>query len=631
MVWWGVFLFLFGQPLWKFATVRSSWAFEPDAQAILADREGQPYLSWPDFGDRRPLGFSELPEATVDAVLAREDQRFFSHPGVDPQALARAAVADYRAGRIEQGGSTITMQLVERVYRYPQETTMNRVRAKLFELMMAPRIELHAFLEEGSARRGKEAILAAYLGRVEFGHRTVGLREAAHCYFGKEVSRLTLGESAYLAGLIRGPSANNAYFSEENARAARDAVIRNMERLGTYSPGQAKEARFLVSSRPNRKTRRGDGFLSAAIRRELDSLVESGRLDADYGGGARTFVRTSIDPRIQELATTALQRQIERIESRRGYPNPKGALQGAVVVLDNETGGILASVGGRDFDSLAFDCALQGRRTVASAGKPFLYAALLEARDVSVRDLVSNEKLLPHESPEFVGLRDPRETRALPEGMHPLWKGLAHSSNRMTMRVGDAAGYAAWTGLLGDLDLCETAPEKHTSSWLGGYGVRPVDLAAAYAVFARGGIHLSPWLVERVEREGHTVFRRRARGRAVLPPTVCREITMALREVIRQGTASHHGGSDFARVRAVAGKTGTSDEVADAWFAGYGSSVTTVVWLGMPDGHRTILPDETGGSLAFPVWKEIMRDLPKAYPFEPLPALEDGDGGLVIR
>lgn len=612
-------LYFVGHPVWKFANSPSPWAFEPEAKALLLDHEDQPLLSWPEYGDRRPVSFSDLRKDTVNAVLAREDQRFFSHPGVDPQALARAAVVDFKARSIVQGGSTITMQLVERVYGFPQDTKMNKFRAKVFELLMAPRIELYALRKYGSRKAGKEAILASYLSRVEYGYQTVGLREAAHCYFGKSVNRLTLGESAYLAGLIRGPSVNNAYHNPDNARRARDAVIRNMVELGMVSEKDSKNGSFYVSARPHRKSRQGDGFLSAAVRRELDELVAAGKLRTDYASADRLRVVTTFDPEVQEIAELALRKRIQQIESTKGFRVPKGRLQGSVVVVDNETGAVIASVGGRDFDKLSYDCALQARRTVASAGKPFLYATLMNNRGMSAKDEVSNAKLRSFESPEFPGLRDPRETPALEEGMHPLWKGLAHSSNRMTLRVGDAAGFVSWTGLLRSTGLVGEAPPKHTSSWLGTFGVRPVDLAAAYSVFPRGGNYHKPWFVERVEIGGRTVFRHRNRSKEVLPTRVCNEITASLREVLRQGTTAPHGGATLAKKFHLAGKTGTSDGVADAWFAGYSSSVTVVVWIGLPEGNRTILEGETGGSLSFPVWRSVMEGLPQErYPFHGL-------------
>lgn len=624
-------LYFFGQPLWEFGNARSSWAFEPQAQALLLDRDEAPLMSWPEYGDRRPVKFDQLPGEMVNAVLAREDQRFFVHPGFDPQAIVRAGIADVKERRIAQGGSTITMQLVERVYRFPQDRAINKFRAKAFELMMAPRIEWYAFREFGSREKAKQAILASYLSRVEYGYQTVGIREAAHCYFGKPVERLTLGESAYLAGLIRGPSVNNAYFNPDNARSARDAVIRNMRELEMIDKTEAKKASFYVASRPHRKSRKGDGFLSAGVRRELDGLVAEGRLQTDYAGEERLRVTTTFDPEVQDLARDSLIRQLKRIEKTRGFRVPGGQLQGAVVVVDNQSGAVLASVGGRDFDRLSYDCALQAKRTVASAGKPFLYAALMKSRKLSAFAQISNAPLRNFESPEFQGLRKPRETLALKQGLHPLWKGLAYSSNRMAMRAGDAAGFVSWSGLLQDVNLLDAPPAKHTSSWLGTFGVRPVDLAAAYSVFPRGGHYIEPYLVEKVHLKGRTVFQNRSRPKRVLPTSVCDEITASLREVVRQGTAAAHGGASFAKSLPVAGKTGTSDGVADTWFAGYSSSVTTVVWIGLPEGTQTILDDATGGSLAFPLWKMVMEGLPERYPFEGLADLEKGVREVALR
>lgn len=625
LLFWTVFLVLGAQPFWRFATADPAWAFEAEAQATLLDQEDRPYLTWPEYGDRRPVTFPELPEDMVHAALAREDQRFFQHPGIDPFGIARAAQADWRSRSLQQGGSTITMQLVERVYGYPEKTSLQKLQAKVFEMLMAPRLEIHAALANRSWRVGKEAVLAAYLSRVEYGHQTVGLREAAHFYFGKKPEQLSLGECAYLAGVIRGPSVNNAYRNQENARQARDAVVANMEKLGFISSMRADQVSFLVADQPFRKERQGDGFLSAAVRRELDDLAARGEIPTDYLGAGRLQVHLAIDPELQSTAESVLKAQLRAIERQRGFPGKKGELQGAVVAIDNATGTILASVGGRDFDQLSYDCAQQARRPVASAAKPFLYASFLEHSGLDVNDRISNAPLRKEESRDLAGNLTPRETPALREGEHPLWKGLAHSSNRMTLRIGAATPGEDWAKLLRETGLSDTPPPRHTASWLGAFSVRPVDLAAAYAVFPRGGHYTPPHFVQRVEIDGRTVYRRHSESRKVLASHTADAVTRALREVIRSGTASAHGGAELAKRIPVAGKTGTSDGVGDAWFVGYGSEITLAVWIGFADRVRTVAEDNTGGSLAFPVWRQIMEEAAQRYPFEALPDLGDGE------
>jgi len=624
------FLFLAGDPLWKFVNSDPAWAFEPDAQAVLLGRHDELLVTWPEYGDRRPVDPAGLPRDMVHAALAREDKRFFKHPGLDPIGLGRAASIDLKERRIVQGGSTITMQLVERVYHYPQNSDLQRIRAKVFEMLMAPRIEFYSLRKHGDFKDAKNAVLAAYLSRVEFGHRTVGLREAAHLYFKKKPAQLTLGECAYLAGLIRGPSVNNAYRSPENARLARDAVIANMEKLDFVSSARADQVSFYVNSEPGRKSRHGDGFTSAAVRRELDHLAAAGEIPTDYLGSGRLLVHLAVDPAIQDLAEKTLFKQLHFIESQPGFRGERGNLQGAVVAIDNKTGAILASVGGRDFDRLSYDCAQQARRTVASAVKPFVYASLMETTGISTEDAISNAGLTEVEAAGFAGPRFPRETKALSERRHPLWKGLAFSSNRMTLRVGVLGNFSAWTRLLARTGLVEQAPARYTGSWLGSFEVKPVDLAAAYAVFPRSGHYTSPYFVRRVELDGSTIYRARPESQSVLSTGTCNEITKSLREVLRVGTTSTYGGKEFAQKFPVAGKTGTSDGSGDAWFVGYNSDVTVAVWIGFPDGSRTILDGGTGGNLAFPVWNKIMERLPGDYEFGPLPEL-GADKSLALQ
>jgi len=624
---WGYFA---GAPTWRLLVSDPDWVFDADAQGSLVDRKGSLYMTWPEYGDRRPVPYDELSEHLVNAVIAREDQRFRRHPGVDPLGIARAAVADIQARSLTQGGSTITMQLVEVVYRYPQDSTVQKLRAKIFELMMAPRLEWYAARKAGSRDDGKKALLAAYLSRIEYGNRTLGIREAANCYFGKPAAKLTLGESAYLAGLIRGPSVNNVYRNPEKARDARDAVVLRMKRRGMITKEEADGATFYVRDAPVPKKRRGDGFTSAAVRRELDQLVAEGELPVDYLGGDPVKIHLSFDFRIHDLAARSLLKQITRIEATRGFRGSAGQLQGAVVVIDNQSGAILTSVGGRNFDRLSYDCALQGRRTVASAGKPFIYASYMETRGHRADSLLSNAGLTVSEASDYKGFRFPHETELLDEGEHPLWMGLAYSSNRMTLRAGAETGMMPWQKLLQDTALIDEPLVSETSMWLGSFAVRPVDLAAAYSVFPRGGKFIAPYLVERVEIGGRKFYQRRSKSRRVISSETSGEVTAALREVLTVGTAAYHGGRELAKRKDVAGKTGTSDGVFDAWFVGYGSDVTVAVWLGFPEGNRTILEGGTGGRLAFPVWKSIIEGLPKEYRFDPIPLLGAGRRTLTM-
>lgn len=616
-----IFAGFLGPPTWRAVRSDPSVALEPAADALLYDRAGAVVQSWPERGDRRPVAFADLSPHLVKATLAREDQRFFSHFGIDPVALVRAARADLVGRRISQGGSTLTMQLIERTYPHAETTVTEQLRTKWFEFLMATRLELHALRRTGGRRAAKEAILSAYLGHVEFGHQTVGIREAAEFYFHKSPVALTLGESAYLAGLIRGPSVNNAHYNVGNARLARDAVIRNMERLGQLDAGEKLDTTFYVSTERRPRFRQGDGFLSAAVRRELQGLVESGALTEAEARSTSMRLVLARDSDIQRIAEESLIGQLKSIESDRRFVGKKGLLQGSVVVLDNRTGGILASVGGRDFDQLSYDCALQAKRTAASAAKPFLYAAYLEDQSTHITDLVSNEPLDPKEFPGLPGSGAPDETQLLEPGKHPLWKGLAYSSNRMTLRAGALTRPTTWASRMHPLRLIRNPALPTTNAWLGSFDVRPVDLAAAYAVFPRRGTYTEPYLIREVEVSGRTVFRRDPEFHSVLRASTCDEITGALREVLRVGTTAGHGGRTLASHLPVAGKTGTSDGVYDAWFVGYGSDVTIAVWIGFPEGNRTILKGETGGSLAFPVWKKVIEGLPAEYAFAPLAEL----------
>ncbi len=611
-------------PTWDALHSDPKLALQPRQGQRLTDRDRKLYLSWPEYGNPAATQSADLPKGLVNAVMAREDQRFMTHIGFDVMGFARALVNDVRALRIKQGGSTLTMQLVKMTYSHPEKSIKQRLQTKVFEAIMAIRIERAAKKQTGDSKQAKLLILSRYLDRIPFGNNCTGIQRAADSTFGKSVSQLTLGESAYLAGLIRAPTANNVYRNEENARAARDAVVKNMFKLDMITRKQAEEAKFFAREKPKSQKRLGDGFTSNAVRKELSDLQASGAIPADLLTHDDVEIQINLDIGLQDAAHGILLKRLSEIEKHPGFRagNDK-PLNGCVVILDNATGQVLACVGGRDFDIEQLNMATQGMgRPFASAIKAFDYAAYVEVTGLGISSRLSNAPLSPGQAQGYAGKSAPHET--LVEGTYPLWAGLKDSSNRMAIRAGVLAGNYHWSRVMRDLRLLDGVAPMDTSLFLGSGCVHPIKAAAAYACLARRGSYLAPRFIRRILVDGKAIYAANEKPRSVLQSKTCDEITKGLREVLRSGTAAKFGGRELARRIPLAGKTGTSDDSSDAWFCGYGSSVTVVVWIGFPDGHQTIILGGSGGSLAFPVWKGVIEELAKRhYAFKPLPDLQN--------
>ena len=615
---------LAASPAWDAIHTDPRIALSPRRGQRVTDSKGVLYLQLPEYGNAAPTAPTDLPANLVNAVIAREDQRFMKHHGVDVLGILRALVADVRALKIKQGGSTVTMQLVELTYNHPERSFIEKLQAKVFEVIMAVRIERAARAETKDKKKGKKLILARYLDLVPFGGNSTGIQKAAASTFGKPVKKLNLGESAYLAGLIRAPYANNVYRNEDNARAARDAVIKNMLKCGMITRQQAQDASFYAKKKPAPPKRKGDGFTWQAVEREIRTLQTEGRVSSALLAMEDLEIQMTVDPVLQDAIRTLLQNQLARIEAMPGFhADPGKPVNGAALVLNNRTCEVIACVGGRDFDLSEVNLALGtgGRgRPLSSAFKVVDYASYLESSGHAIDFRLSNSPLSAAEAPGYTGLLSPREPMA--EGTYPLWMGLKASSNRMACRVSLLAGNYHWSRLAREWGFIEGTARKDLSLFLGNCDVTPIRAAAAYSCIARGGSYVAPRFINRILVDGKEVYTATTTPRPVLSPRTCDEITKALREVLRTGTASSFGGAELARRYPVAGKTGTSENCTDAWFCGYSSAVTVVVWIGFPHGAKTIVANGSGGSLAFPVWKGIIEALgERRYIFGPLPEL----------
>ena len=541
------------------------------------------------------------------AFIAIEDKRFLEHHGVDYRRVMGALVANLRAGGIRQGSSTITMQLAgnlfpERIRR--QRQTLSR---KMLEARVADRIE-DAY--------DKDEILELYLNHIYFGAGTRGIEAASQFYFRHPSSRLSLREAALLAALPKAPTRYDPRRNPELARERRNLVLTLMEEQGRISAAKAKAARAasLGVARQGRKLKPEEpfaGWFLDEVRREIEDRFG----DALYR--QRVRIVTTLDARAQRAAESALDSQLQRIESgawgrftgpryssaRTGDEEGTDYLQGSAVFLEAQTGDILVWVGGRDFRHSHFDRVEQARRQVGSSFKPFVYAAAIAA-GIPNTQLVSDQPLEMHLSGGEVWRPRNFGDSYLP--MVTVRDALVQSRNVATVRLAEVVGIDRVAAVAEEAGLPDVPLQPAAA--LGASSATPLELTRAYTAFANLGRQVRPRFVLRVEDEdGEELWRADddPDDRQVLDPEIAYMITDLLRDAVRRGTGTAAG---IGRGVPVAGKTGTTNERQDVWFAGFTPDVVGTVWMGF-DRPRTIVRGASGGTLAAPVWARIVRNM----------------------
>ena len=566
------------------------------AQAtMLFDREGQPAFSLSREA-RIEVRLADVSPAVIAALIAVEDQRFYSHQGFDPVRLAAAAWANLRARRAAQGASTITQQLARQSFLTPDKT----LRRKLREIVLANRIE-RLFT--------KQEILELYLNKVYFGDGLYGIESAARGYFGRHASDLSLAQAALLAGLVQSPSAYAPTVNPGRAVARRNVVLQAMLDARVIDRGQYEQAtaeRVALRDGPGREEPWGRYF-KEQVRREL--LARFGR-ERVYEGGLRVY--TTIDGAMQQQAEKAIGETLEQLEARREKERrrrtgpPAGAgeppLEAALVALDPGTGEVRALVGGRDFEESSFNRATQARRQPGSAFKPLVYAAALEAgyTPASLLDGLNDPVLTPEG--EWVP-----EDEHLESSTMTIRTALRTSSNRAAVRMLQAVGIARAVDYARRMGL-GTVPSVPSLA-LGSGEVTLLALSSAYLPFANGGLSCPPILVRKVlDRDGTVLFEAKRSGARVISEQTAFLMSTMLADVINGGTAYRARQMGF-RLPA-AGKTGTTNDYQDAWFIGYTPGLLAGVWVGF-DQPRPIVRNGYAGDVAVPLWARFMTGATK--------------------
>ena len=560
---------------------------------------------------RHPVPLATVPKHLVQAVLAAEDRRFFEHPGIDVRAVARAVWVNVRRGGLAQGGSTLTQQLVKNLVLTPKRTWGRKAR----EAAIAVALE---------RRYSKDEILSAYLNGIYLGQHggfaVYGVGAAARSFFGKDVERITVGEAATLAGIIRAPNTYSPVQHPERARERRNVVLRQMRDLQMLDDKQLAQAsqERLVVQRGTVINALGPYFADW-VRGQVEQVQPA---DESSSGGLRIY--TTLNTVLQRAAEGALARGLDRLEGqyralRRN--DPAARLQGAIVALDARTGEIRAMVGGRDYGQSQFNRVVQARRQPGSAFKPFVYLAALGLGPRGEPPNFTATSLL-EDRPLTIGTGrnawTPRNYENRYEGTVTVRRALEQSLNAATVWMAETVGYDAVVRVARDVGF--TGPmEPVPALVLGSFEVTPIELASAFAALASGGEQIRPTgLRAVVDREGG-VSEPRAERKPGIRPDEAFLITNLLRGVIDRGTGA--SARALGVEGPVAGKTGTTNEGRDTWFVGYTPRLVAVVWVGFD--QRDVLR-LSGAQAALPIWADFMRTalgvVPATVP-EPPPSI----------
>jgi penicillin-binding protein 1A len=585
-----------------------AWTIVPMPQASLVLARDGTLIGEIGKEIRTSVSIKSLPKYLPQAFVAVEDHRFYQHDGVDVVGIA-GALKDNIFGE-RRGASTITQQLVGNMHPTLIDRTDRSLGRKLSEQAAAREMEKHYT---------KDQILEAYLNQIPFGHGWYGIESAARHYFGKSASKLSLAEAASLAAMPKGPALYDPLKYADRVIKRRNVVLSLMADQGFITQAQA------ASAKAARLTTTPNGGYSAYSPWFVDVVrVQATRAGIPVGqGGYRIY--TSLDPNLQNAATTALAEETAALEAQSGYGHPRynpGAksasnpsrttdyLQGMVVAMDPTSGDVRALVGGRDYSDSQFDRAVDGMRQPGSSFKPIVYALAI-ADSITANTIFADTAItinLPNGN-----VYSPENSDGDFLGPLTLREALAKSRNVVAVQLGQRLGMDSVANLARRMGLTsKVAP--YPSSAIGASVVQPLDLVATYTTFANLGTPVEPRFIYRIEDPNRKVVL--TRDVTALAPALDSRVTYVIRDMMRdvveRGTASSIRRYLPASIP-VAGKTGTTNDNSDVWFVGLTPDLVAGVWLGF-DKPVTITPGAAGGSLAAPVWGKMVARYYAARP-----------------
>ncbi|MFT7860001.1 MAG: PBP1A family penicillin-binding protein [Sulfurimonas sp.] len=586
--------------------------YQPKLTTRIYDKNGEKIANIFYKKHRYYASFDEIPPRVIEALVAIEDTSFFEHPGVNIDAIFRAAIKVIKAGHAVEGASTITQQLVKNVLLTREKKISRKIKEAIYAIKLENKLT-------------KEEILERYLNEIYFGHGYYGIKTAADGYFHKQLNDLTLKEMAILVGLPKAPSSYAPTRNYEISMGRANRVITRMHTLGwiddpTYKKALAENPKVYDDTLTQNKA----PFIVDEVTRRMRSM---GIEDFKTGGYE---IYTTIDLKLQGAADESLKyaydQFLQRLEKYKEYEAKKVAqgrelnpdllqakdiniskVNGAIVSIEPSTGDVLAMVGSVDYRVSSYNRATQGRRQPGSAFKPFIYQVAINLGYSGVSELVDIAKTYDYEKDGEEMKWQPKNYEKNYKGLITLREALVHSRNLATINLVNEIGLPQ---LLRELKKFNIKNLPHDLSIsLGTISLSPLQLAQHYTSFSNYGMQVQTHLINAVDKNGERVYEKEDKRERVSPETQAFILTTILRDVVKRGTGRG------VRVRGIelAGKTGTTNKNVDGWFAGFSPTIETVVWFGNDD-NTPMYKRETGGRVAAPAFRHFYQKVLEYYP-----------------
>ncbi len=582
--------------------------YKPSVSSRIYDVNGEKIANIFYKKHRFYASFNEIPPRAIEALVAIEDTTFFEHPGINIDAIFRAAIKVIKAGKAVQGASTITQQLVKNKLLTREKKISRKIKEAIFSIKLEQALT-------------KEEILERYLNEIYFGHGYYGIKTAADGYFHKELDDLTLKEIAILVGLPKAPSTYAPTKNYEISMGRANRVVTRMHTLGWIDEDTFEKA---LGENPKVYDDTLTQNRAPFIVDEVSRIVKSKGITDFKVGGYKVY--TTIDLRLQAAARESLKYaydlSLKRIDGykEKAKKNAKkrnqkfvyedtntSGLNGALVSLDSATGDILALVGSVDYKKSSFNRATQGRRQPGSAFKPFIYQVAVDLGYSGATELVDIAKTYEYEKDGEEMKWQPRNYSKNYKGLISLREALIHSSNLATINLVNDIGLSPILREFKKFGIKNIPADLSIS--LGTMSMSPLELAKYYTSFSNHGKQMQTHLVITLEQNGNILYEKKEEFKEITTPPQAFILTSILRDVVNRGTGIR------ARVRGIelAGKTGTTNNNVDGWFAGYSPTIETVVWFGN-DNNSPMDKKETGGRVAGPAFSKYFTNVLKLYP-----------------
>jgi penicillin-binding protein 1A len=602
---------------------------KPNETSFVYDAKGKLVTELHAEENRVVISIDDMPKYLKDAFVSIEDQDFEKHFGINIKNILGSLWTDIKHGEIVRGASTITQQLARNAFLEPDKDLLSKVKRKVQEAWLAIQLE---------KKYTKDEILEFYLNHIYFGHSASGVQAASKTFFGKTVDKLSLAESAMLAGIPKGPSIYSPYNNFEKAKQRQEIILNKMVELKAISKEEADKAKqetiSLIGLKKSKETYRAPFFVDNVVLEVVKQLQPALNISEDeafnkvYNGGLRIY--TTMDFELQEIAERVMADENnypESVPDKNGVPQP----QAAIVVLDPHTGHVKAMVGGRNHESrLALNRSTQSYRQPGSAFKPIaVYTGAI--------DMGMTAGTVIDDTPVFypqVGGKtwSPENFTRRFDGLTTIRRAIENSVNVVAVKVLDSIGidrgieYAQKLGIK-SLVLKGSRNDKNLSTALGGLtkGVSPLELASAYGTLANKGVHIEPITVLKVtDKAGRVLYENKPEKWVAVDEATAYIMTDMLRGVVTRGTGTRLSDLDFYPV----GKTGTTSDNKDVWWVGYTPHLVAAVWMGYDEPKP--MSNVAGGKQPALIWKQVMQAAHKKLPKTPFEKSSDIIGPIQI-